>query len=231
LSSPRSASRRFAIALAASAVGGAVLTAAWSWSGVADRSKEFRDPSGQRVADSLRCGPREAALLIHDFLRAFNNGDRDRISTYVDSSFIAYSSRDGSGREPLRFQRAGRSTVIPFLVDRHRRGERMALLIVEVAERFRTGRAGVFFVVSRRADDLARLGLLDSARVKGEVECSRGTIRVWNMVTPTGPRSAERRRYAARPCPVPGNWRPARFILACRAGASGGTSSSILIRR
>jgi hypothetical protein len=149
------------------------------------------------------CRPRPLARRIAAFFDAFNRGDPSAVA-YVDPSDGWYSVTDGRRRHFVTYSRHGLPT---YFARRHRQGERLRLLEVDVS--FARGLGHVAYVIERRADDLRRLGIMHTRAIgKGTVSCETREIVVWSMGMPPG-----RGHPAFQVCPPPRE--PTRAIVAC----------------
>jgi hypothetical protein len=127
------------------------------------------------------CRPRPLARRIAAFFDAFNRGDPSAVE-FVDPSDGWYSVSDGRGRHFVTYSRRG---LPEYFARRHRRGERLRLLEVDVS--YARGLGHIAYRVDRRADDLARLGITGTTAIgKGAVNCETGKIVVWSMGMPAG---------------------------------------------
>lgn len=149
------------------------------------------------------CRPRPLARRIAAFFHAFNRGDPSAVG-YVDPSDGWYSVTDGRRRHFVTYSRHG---LPRYFARRHRHGERLRLLEVDVSHA--RGLGHIAYVVDRRADDLRRLGITHTRAIgKGAVNCETGQIVVWSMGMPPG---HGHERFAV--CPPPRV--PSRAIVAC----------------
>jgi hypothetical protein len=149
-----------------------------------------RAGAANRVARD--CGSEEAHQLVMNFMRAFNVGNGARLD-----ALFAHDDGDGNSATPSfqwystgkpgpRFGRAAenRSTLIPYLAARHKKGERLGL--VWMSHGGSAPGSGYFsfgFHIHRKARDLLRPGVFEG---KGAAICVTGRpqIAVWSV----GPR-------------------------------------------
>jgi hypothetical protein len=163
-----------------------------------------RDDPGLPAA----CRPRRLARHIAGFFGAFNRGDPSAVD-FVDPSEGWYSVSDGRGRHFVTYSRSG---LPEYFARRHRRGERLRLLEVDVS--YARGLGHMAYRVERRAGDLARLGIVGTTAVgKGALDCETGKIVVWSMGQPAGQRFT---RFAV--CPRPTSRTGAIVACARRGG-------------
>jgi hypothetical protein len=149
------------------------------------------------------CRPRPLARRIAAFFRAFNRGDPSAVG-YVDPSDGWYSVSDGRRRHFVTYSRHG---LPSYFARRHRRGERLRLLEVDVS--YARGLGHVAYLIERRADDLRRLGIMHTRAIgKGALNCETGQIVVWSMGMPAGDGHGP-----FQVCPPPS--KPTRAVVAC----------------
>jgi hypothetical protein len=154
------------------------------------------------------CRPRALARRIAAFFDAFNRGDPSAVD-FVDPSEGWYSVSDGRGRHFVTYSKSG---LPEYFARRHRHGERLRLLEVDVS--YARGLGHMAYLVERRADDLARLGIVGTTAVgKGALDCRTRKIVVWSMGMPAGERFA---RFAV--CPRPRTRTGATVACARRGG-------------
>ena len=143
------------------------------------------------------CRPGALGQRIVTFLDAVNRGDAAAAARYADPQRGWYSVTEGRRRH---FVTSERSALARYFARRHRRGERLRLLELDVS--FANGLGHIAYRLDRRADDLRRLGVrMAIALGKGAVDCESGEIVVWSMGMPAGGpgrvRAVVRRRYAS----------------------------------
>jgi hypothetical protein len=149
------------------------------------------------------CRPRPLARRIAAFFDAFNRGDASAID-YVDPSEGWYSVTDGRRRHFVTYSRHG---LPEYFARRHRRGERLRLLEVDVS--YARGLGHVAYLIERRADDLRHLGIMHTRAIgKGALNCETGQIVVWSMGMPAGDGHGP-----FQVCPPPS--KPTRAVVAC----------------
>lgn len=182
------------------------------------------------------CEPRRAALLVSEFVDAFNRGDETDLSRiffisegpsppdFSDSSIYPWSwysvSEIGNrGRISEGFTTYDQRDLLRYFARRHGRGERLRLLKVGLTglgmlgER---GNVGFVFVLTRKADDLeAGMGGPDGVAVgKGAMNCSSRRIFAWSMDMREG-ETRDSRDAARWLCSNPPGWSPGDAVIAC----------------
>lgn len=182
------------------------------------------------------CDPRRAALLVSDFVDAFNRGDGAALSRiffisegpsppdFSDSSVYPWSwysvSEIGEGGKiESGFTTYDQRDLLRYFARRHDRGERLRLLKVGLTgpgmlgER---GNVGFVFVLTRKAGDLeAGMGGPDGVAVgKGAMNCSSRRIFAWSMDMRRG-ETRDSRAAARWLCSNPSGWSPGDTVIAC----------------
>lgn len=182
------------------------------------------------------CEPRRAALLVSDFVDAFNQGDGAALSRiffisegpsppdFSDSSIYPWSwysvSEIGEGgRIEDGFTTYDQRDLLRYFDRRHDRGERLRLLKVGLTgpgmlgER---GNVGFVYVLTRKAGDLeAGMGGPDGVAVgKGAMNCSSRRIFAWSMDMRRG-ETRDSRAAARWLCSNPPGWNPGDAVIAC----------------
>lgn len=179
------------------------------------------------------CRPHEVARFLIGFFDAVNRGDQNQLPTFFRSDFDFFAVAEGDPRNggrgfffydpqnsSLRFfegppqavQVRSRDDLLPYFVERHKQGERLRLVTVDLAYEAQRDLAQIAFVVVRYADDLPTgLGGPDRiAEGKGAISCKNQTIVAWNMSMnekPLGPLRLS--------CPEPPNGTPLNTVVAC----------------
>ncbi|MEN3312176.1 MAG: hypothetical protein V7645_1505 [Actinomycetota bacterium] len=130
------------------------------------------------------CSIRGIGATANGFFDAFNRGSKPLVARYVASakSFWWYSSTEGT--LPRRhFVTYSRSGFLSYMVRRHRRNERLRLMLLDAASGVRPGAAAIHFVIQRTATDLppGLGGNLRIAEGKAEFYCRTQRIYVWSM--------------------------------------------------
>jgi hypothetical protein len=155
------------------------------------------------------CRPRALGGRIVEFLDAVNRGDAAGAASHADPARGWYSVSEGRRRH---FVTTERGALAGYFARRHRRGERLRLLQLDVS--FANGLGQVAYLLDRRADDLRRLGVRTTIAVgKGAVDCDTGEIVVWSTGMPVGTRGA-RERFGI--CPRPRSAAGAPVVCARR---------------
>jgi hypothetical protein len=164
------------------------------------------------------CSIRGIGATLSRFFDAFNRGKKTLISRYVASasSFKWYSVSEGT--EPRRtFVAGSRSQFVRYALQRHRRHERLRLVLVDAASASRAGAAAIHFVIQRTATDLAQ-GLGGSLRIaegKAELTCRTQLIYVWSMGMEMAP-GLEVPPHVGWTCPQPDGWSAqSRVAIGC----------------
>jgi hypothetical protein len=155
------------------------------------------------------CRPQSVARLVLDFFGAFNRGDKSELARLLASepAFQWYSAPEPDGRVVAKYQP---SAALAYFAQRHRHGERLRLVMIDVDYERERNVGHVSYVITREADDLALTG--ESALVvgNGAIDCGSGTVAVWSM----GPAQEE----VTWPCPKPARWKVGKGVVACARG-------------
>ncbi len=187
-----------------------------------------------------RCGPREVGNLVLDFFEHFNRGDGNAIDRLFApqrlTDDIAEDAQDGEigfqwyvATVDERFDgdvgglTFDRGKLVPYLLERHGQHERMRLLLLSIGSEDvlpepEGSQVGGEIILSREADDLARMGVTDGiAHGKLAINCGSKTIYVWAVATEQA-RSKEPQLFGptGAPCPIPPNWtRTNHLAIVC----------------
>ena len=155
------------------------------------------------------CRPRSVARLVLDFFGAFNRGDGSELARMLapEPTFQWYSAPGPDGRVVARYRR---STALAYLAQRHRHGERLDLVMIDVGYEKERYIGHVSYVITRQANDLVPIGEPGLVVGKGAIDCGSSTVAVWSM----GPVEQE----VAWPCPVPGGWEVGNGVVTCARG-------------
>lgn len=209
----RRARARILVALPTSLVAG--VAAGVSSSSVADPLIVTRETPGYLPS---ACSIRGIGTTVSRFFDAFNRGKKTLISRYVASapSFKWYSVSENT--EPRRnFVAGSRSQFLRYALRRHRRHERLRLVLVDAASASRTGAAAIHFVIQRTATDLAP-GLGGNLRIaegKAELTCRTQLIYVWSMGMEMAP-GLDLPQHVGWSCPQPDGWSAqSRVAIGC----------------
>jgi hypothetical protein len=148
---------------------------------VGDRLVVTRETPGYLPPE---CSIRGVAANVEGFFSAFNRGSSRQVSRFIApaASFKWYSITEGT--KPLRnFVTYSRSQLLRYVVRRHRRHERLRLVMMDAGPGSRQASSAIHFLITRNADDLAPGlgGTLRIAQGKGELNCRTGRIYVWSM--------------------------------------------------
>lgn len=164
------------------------------------------------------CRPRQTAGLIMNFFEAFNRGDQERLSRF----FVAKAPIPGlygvsEDRGSRGFDTQSRDELLRYFAERHKQGERLQLLKVDVGKGWESGTANITFVITRKAGDLKPgLGSPDRvAKGKGGIDCGKQRIVVWQMAMemPEYDKRAVSPYYGS--CKEPPGWKPGEAVIAC----------------
>lgn len=170
------------------------------------------------------CGPRATARRVIAFLDAFNRGDTVALDRRIaDERQFQWFSAGVRGLRDASIDATGASGVtnladappaserpqlLSWLTKRHRAGERMRLVDIEVSH-IRPQKwvpvdfdlAGVQYVLERKARDIDQLrGANRLASGKGGISCVDGAVLVWAMGL--DPRRPPPRNLCPRPAPL-----------------------------
>lgn len=182
------------------------------------------------------CHPREAALLVSDFINAFNRGDGEALGRvffisegpsppdFSDTSVYPWSwysvSQVGDGGKiEDGFTTYDQGELLRYFARRHDRGERLRLLKVGLTgpgmlgER---GNVGIVYVLTRTAGDLkAGMGGPDGVAFgRGAINCATRRIFAWSMEMLAG-ETRDSRAASEWLCSNPPGWRPGDAVVAC----------------
>jgi len=164
------------------------------------------------------CSIQGIGTTLSRFFDAFNRGKKTLIARYVasGSSFKWYSVSEGT--QPRRnFVAGSRSQFLRYALQRHRRHERLRLVLVDAASASRAGAAAIHFVIQRTATDLAP-GLGGSLRIaegKAELTCRTQLIYVWSMGMEMAP-GLDVPPHVGWSCPQPDGWSAqSRTAIGC----------------
>lgn len=156
------------------------------------------------------CRPRSVARLVLDFFGAFNRGDDGKLSRLLapEPAFQWYSAPGPDGKVDATYRPSATRT---YLAQRHRHGERLQLVMIDVSYEKKRHIGHVSYVITRQANDLEPKGEPGLVVGKGAIDCGSGTVAVWSM-GPVEP------KIAAWPCPLPHAWEVGKSIVACARG-------------
>ena len=169
------------------------------------------------------CSPREVATFVVRFFANFNRGKvrplRRMFAPPRTTDDMGRDARDGrlgfwwySASSPGKhFVARDRRSLFRLFRARHRRHERLRLVMVDVAPGWVRGAVGLSFVIVRTADDL-RLAPGEEAFALGKagMNCSPKGIHLWSMSGPPD--------HALWGCPLPLGWTPGSAVVACTRG-------------
>lgn len=170
------------------------------------------------------CSPLQTARAISAFFAAFNSGSAPAVLSRLAARRVSSDvSRDGAdGRFGFQWYSAGEPTrqatvstregFVRYMRARRRHGERLRLVMVDVAPTWARYAVSISFVVTREADDIVTPGdaAIRFATGKGTLNCGPTKLAVWSMFGPPD--------EANWMCPVPADWTPGAAIVACRRG-------------
>lgn len=161
------------------------------------------------------CGPAEVAAVVNEFTDAFNRGDAHRLDALFaptvsqpgESPFVRFTLSSAAGALDL----TDRSSLLPYLADRHKRNEREQLLYLDALPNrtLAPGRVEVGLGLNAQADDYE--GGLRGLVGRAVVNCASKTIAEWKLTLQppgfafSGPGA----------CPPPSGWSPGGPAVAC----------------
>jgi hypothetical protein len=164
------------------------------------------------------CSIRGIGATVDRFFDAFNRGRKPLVSRYVApaKSFKWYSMDEGT--LPRRsFVARSRSQFLRYALQRHRRHERLTLLMLDAASGSRPGAAAIYFVIQRRATDLppGLGGTLRIASGKAELYCRTQRVYVWSVAMEMAS-GLDVPPYVSWSCPKPDGWSvQSRTAIGC----------------
>ena len=209
------------LGLAGLALAGCLFSGANQESNRGVRAAEGYEPIGQ-VLVTRDSGKEPPGLWPHARLRAssrtssraFNAGDlKQRDSFFAEEpGFEWYSVTEQTKTGKRHFVTYERDGLLPYFARRHREGDRLRLLMVDVAPSSLT--VDIAYELWRDADDLARLGIRNHlVHGKGAIRCTgRSKIFVWSMGMAKAP---DPRDLPLGLCPRPSGWTTAGPAIAC----------------
>ena len=155
------------------------------------------------------CRPQSVARLVLDFFGAFNRGDDRELSRLLapEPAFQWYSAPGPDGKVDATYRPSAART---YLAERHRHGERLQLVMIDVSYEKERDIGHVSYVITRQANDLEPIGDPGLVVGKGAIDCGSGTVAVWSM----GPVEQE----PAWPCALPHAWEVGKGVVACARG-------------
>ena len=126
------------------------------------------------------CGKAQVALLLTQFVSAFNRGNQRQLNTvFAHAGTFRWYSVSGMPGERLDPAAQDRSTLLGYFAARHEAGEHLALTTVTYKKKA-LGFVDFVYTLTRSADDIANpLHYLG----KGAISCFGGppAIAVWSM--------------------------------------------------
>jgi hypothetical protein len=146
------------------------------------------------------CGPGAVANMIDGFLKAFNRGDSVGLDGYLQSSlewfafiefgqdgeiieqFLASTPQSGFGvfapdRLPQGLRVGGPESVVPYLVERHERGERFSLRRIEVVPSWHGGTDVLFMATQSSTGPEVGRPPVGVTGGRGAINCGTESIR------------------------------------------------------
>jgi hypothetical protein len=165
------------------------------------------------------CQPRDVAGLVTRFVDAFNEGDTKQVLQYfaeggdaqTNFQWYAVNGRARNGKRP-HFVARSRGQLEMYVSGRHRVGQRLHLLVIDVGPSGISSSSGATtFALWARGGALVaeRSALLEG---KAEINCLSQTIYVWTMGVTDRPVSST----VASICPLPKGWSGnAQTVVAC----------------
>lgn len=156
------------------------------------------------------CRPQSVARLVLDFFGAFNRGDDGKLSRLLaqEPAFQWYSAPGPDGKVVAKYRS---SAARAYFAQRHRHGERLELVMIDVSYERERDIGHVSYVITRQANDLEPKGEPGLVVGKGAIDCGSGTVAVWSL----GP---VEQKIAAWPCPLPHGWEAGKSVVACARG-------------
>jgi hypothetical protein len=154
------------------------------------------------------CSIRGIGATVNRFFDAFNRGKKSLVSRYVApaASFKWYSVSEGT-QPPRNFVARSRSQFLRYALQRHRRHERLRVVMLDATSGSRPGAAAIYFVIQRTATDFAP-GLGGNLRIasgKAELYCRTQRIYVWSMAMEMAS-GLDVPPYVSWSCPKPDGW-------------------------
>jgi hypothetical protein len=134
------------------------------------------------------CLPNDVVAILNGFIDAFNRGDQAALATYLaedtvgptmamggDFAWFSVSGAPGSFNPGGGGDTPGQA--LAYFAERHRHGERMQLLQLELGTTWWENGIGMTFDVARDADDIPA----HIAGGKGAIDCARRKITLWSL--------------------------------------------------
>lgn len=155
------------------------------------------------------CRPHSVARLVLDFFRAFNRGDDGELARLLapEPAFQWYSAPGPGGRVVAKYRP---SAARAYFAQRHRHGERLNLVMIDVDYERERDVGHVSYVITRQANDLEPIGEPGLVVGKGAIDCGSRTVAVWSM--------GHVEQEIAWPCPRPPGWEEGDGVVACARG-------------
>jgi len=119
--------------------------------------------------------PHDTAMLISNFLDAFNRGDNRQLGRFFGSDLMWYSVTELE----RNFVAYSPSDLLKYFEERHAYHEPLQLASIDVRGPSWHGGIDLAYRLTRQGDDLGTRGSF--LRGKGAVNCQDRTIFVWSM--------------------------------------------------
>jgi hypothetical protein len=150
------------------------------------------------------CGPRDVAVRLRAFYRAFNRGDTRAAAAFFapepEFEWFTFTLGGKKARVRRHFEARDHKRLRRYLAARHRQDERLRLVEVRTTYDPDRGLAGFAIRTEVRADDLrARRVRNRNAVGKGAMSCASGLFTVTSMSLAAVARPVE----TAALCPAP----------------------------
>src|ERR1700724_4038324 len=120
------------------------------------RSTPLRGVSitGDPVLPSGCNSPQDTAVLISNFLDAFNRGDSHQLGRFFGSDLMWYSVTEPQGN----FVAYNQGDLLKYFEGRHAQHERLVLVSIDVRGPGWHGGVDIVYTINRQADDLGLQG-------------------------------------------------------------------------
>ena len=182
------------------------------------------------------CHPGQVAGLVMSFVDAFNSGDQSALSrsfflsegpsppdfadrAYDPWSWYTVSNVEPGGKIVSGFVTYDQGELLRYFAERHRKGERLRLLKVSMAQTGLLGRddnVSFVYVLNRTASDLdpGFGGPAHIASGQGAINCKNRRIFTWRMDMKAGD-DRTNREATNWLCKNPPGWKPGKAVVAC----------------
>jgi hypothetical protein len=119
--------------------------------------------------------PHDTAMLVSNFLDAFNRGDNRHLGRFFGPDFMWYSIT----KPERNFVAYSTGELLKYFEARHTQHERLQLASIDVRGPGWHGGVDLVYTLTRQADDLG--SQRQALRGKGAVNCKDRSIFVWSM--------------------------------------------------